>query len=231
MFRVAGLCIGALVAASGTDAAYAQLSRDAGSYELIPAPDPARGPRDYRISPLDTLSITVFQEPDLTIKEVQVDAGGTVILPLIGSVTASGKTSGELSREIADRLSDRFLQNPQVSVIVAESVSQTVAVEGSVTEPGVYEIKGQTTLLEALAMAKGPSRVAALSHVAVFRVIDDKRMGAIFDVSRIRKGLADDPEILGNDVVVVGLNSIKSIWRDVLTAAPLVAVFRPFDGR
>lgn len=181
----------------------------------------------YRISPQDKININVFQVEDLTLEEVQVDASGKILLPLIGSVQAAGLTTTELSEEIASRLSERYMHSPQVSVLVAESVAQKVTVSGSVTESGVYELKGETTLLQAIAMAKGPSRVAALNDVAVFRRINGERMVAVFDLAAIRSGTADDPMIIGNDVVVVGLSNVKGVWREVVSALPGLAVFAP----
>lgn len=183
---------------------------------------------EYRIGPLDKINITVFQVKDLTLEKVQVDASGRILLPLIGSVNAAGLTTAELSQEIASRLSERYLQSPQVSVIVEDSVTQKVTVEGSVTEAGVYELRGQTSLLQAIAMAKGPSRVAALDNVAVFRRVNGQRMAAVFDLGAIRRGAADDPQIFGNDVVVVGLSHVKGAWREVLSTLPALAIFRPF---
>jgi len=197
------------------------------AYTSFPAPSADAVATYYRIGAQDKININVFQEPELSLQNVQVDAGGNILLPLIGTVKAAGRTSTELSQEIAERLNSRFLVDPQVSVIVASSVSQKVTVEGAVVEPGVYEVRGQTTLLEALAMAKGPSRVAALEQVAVFRTIGGQRMGALFDIKAIRRGEAADPEIRGNDTVVVGLSDIKAVWRDVLAAAPALAIFRP----
>jgi polysaccharide export outer membrane protein len=183
------------------------------------------GLTDYRISPLDRINITVFQVKDLSLTDVQVDANGHVLLPLIGSVDAGGRTTTELSAEIAAKLQEKYLQQPQVSVVVSESVSQKVTVEGAVTEPGVYELKGPTTLLQAIAMAKGPSRVASLPHIAVFRRVDGKRMAAVFDLNAIRSGSMDDPQILANDEVVVGLSNLKAGMRDALAALPAIAVF------
>lgn len=200
------------------------------AYASFPAANRELAASAYRIGPQDKINITVFQEPELSLQEVQVDSGGNILLPLIGTIVAGGRTTTELSEEIAGRLDSRYLVNPQVSVIVASSVAQKVTVEGSVTEPGVYEVRGQTSLLEALAMAKGPSRVAALEQVAVFRTIDGKRMGALFNVKAIRRGEALDPEIKGNDTVVVGLSSVKAVWRDVLAAAPALAIFRPLGN-
>jgi polysaccharide export outer membrane protein len=62
----------------------------------------------------------------------------------------------------------------------------------------------------------------------VFRVIDGHRTGAVFDLNSIRAGREPDPELIGGDVVVVGFSSVKGAFRDFLTAAPLLSVFRPF---
>ncbi len=169
--------------------------------------------------------MNVFQEADLSTAAVQVDASGRVLLPLIGQMDADGKTSTELASQIADKLRAKYLTDPQVSVIVSDSVSQHVTLNGAVTEPGVYAIKGRTTLLDALAMAKGTSRVAALDQVAVFRIVNGKRVGGLFNVSKINRGEAPDPEILGEDTIVVGLSNVKAAWRDILTAAPLLTTF------
>jgi polysaccharide export outer membrane protein len=193
------------------------------AYRSFPPPSADHAADDYRIGPLDTLSVTVFQEPDLTSAAIQVDAAGSVLLPLIGLVKAQDKTSTQLADEIGNKLSRRYLTNPQVSVIVTDSVSQHVTVAGSVGDPGVYAIKGRTTLLDALAMAKGTSQVAALSQVAVFRMVNGQRVGGLFNVDKINRGLAPDPAIQGDDTIVVGLSNVKSAWRDLLMAAPLLS--------
>lgn len=183
---------------------------------------------DYRIGPLDKLNLTVFQIPDLTLEKIQVDGSGRISLPLIGTVLAAGKTTQELSTEIADRLKGQ-LQSPQVSVWVAEAVSQKVTVDGSVVEPGVYTMSGPTTLLQAVAMAKGPDmKYANLNHVAIFRTINGQRAAAVFDLKAIRAGVAVDPVIMGNDVIVVEGSATKSVFREILTALPGLAVFSYF---
>jgi polysaccharide export outer membrane protein len=202
----------------------------AAAYALIPAPTGQASAQDYRIGPLDTVDISVFQEPDLTVRGLVVDSSGNVVMPLIGRVRAAGRTATELSAEIEQRLGANYLRRPQVTVLVSGSVSQRVTVEGQVTEPGVYDLHGPTTLLSTLALAKGETRVASLREVVVFRVIDGQRMGAVFDVGRIRRGDDPDPQILGNDVVIVGYSNLNGLWRDILLAAPLLNVFRPYTG-
>jgi polysaccharide biosynthesis/export protein len=180
---------------------------------------------DYRIGPLDKLNITVFQVKDLTVEKIQVDAGGQILLPLVGAVTAQGKTAIELSAEIARRLGERYLQSPQVSVVVEEAVSQKVSVEGAVNEAGVFELKGRTSLMEAVAKAKGTSRTANLRRVTIVRSVDGQPRAATFNLAEIRQGKAGDPEVVGNDVVVVDDSAAKSFWRGIIETLPALIVF------
>lgn len=189
---------------------------------------PAAAAGDYRIGAQDVLSIRVFQVEDLTFAEMRVDSSGTIELPLIGRIQASGRTPSDLAADIRGRLARSYLQNPQVTVQVVEAASQKVTVDGAVTEPGVYEMKGRTTLLQAVAMAKGPTRVSNLRSVAVFRTVDGERMVALFDLAAIRNGQAEDPVLQGDDIVVVDTSRLNVILRDVITALPGFAVFRSY---
>lgn len=180
---------------------------------------------DYRIGALDKLDITVFQIKDLTVEKMQVDAGGRILLPLIGSVMARGKTTTELSDEIATRLAGRYLQSPQVSVTVEEAVGQKVSVEGAVNEAGVFELKGRTSLLEAVARAKGAAKNANLRHVTIIRSVDGAPHAATFDLAAIGQGRAPNPEVVGNDVVIVGGSKSKDLWHSVVEALPALYVF------
>jgi polysaccharide export outer membrane protein len=195
---------------------------------LATRPDTQRSGDDYRIGAHDRLTIAVFQVEDLKLDKIQVDASGRIALPLVGSVVAAGKTTNQLSVEIASRLSERYMRDPQVTVLVEEAVSQKVTVEGAVTEPGVYVLKGRTTLVQAVAMAKGADRMANLKRVAVFRTQDGKRVAAVFDLAAIRSGRADDPEIYGDDVIVVDSSAMKGFWREVISALPALSIFRPY---
>ena len=191
----------------------------------LPAVLSADAAANYRIGPLDKLNITVFEVKDLTIEKLEVDASGQILLPLIGSITAQGKTTTELSAEIARRLSEHYMQSPQVSVVVDEAVSQKVSVEGAVTEPGVFEMKGRTSLLEAVAMAKGPSKEADLRRVAVIRNVDGQPHAATFDYQAIENGTAGNPEILGNDIVVVDDSRSKEFWHGAVSWLPALYLF------
>ena len=219
------------VAACATAQPITNLPAGSAAYNLIgSAQAPAGTTADYRIGALDALDVNVFQEPELSVKAIQVDASGTIALPLVGTVAAKGKTASDLSKEIASLLGARYLRDPQVTVTVASSVSQKISIQGEVVEPGVYQLKGPTTLLDVISMAKGESEIAMLNQVVVFRDINGQRMGAVFDVASIRRGEAPDPKMQGNDLVVVGFSSAKRFWKNVVSAAPLLNVFRPLSG-
>jgi polysaccharide export outer membrane protein len=188
----------------------------------------ASAPAEYRIGVGDKLSIRVFQVPDLSFDTLVVDTSGNIQMPLINAVQASGLTAGELSREIGKQLESRYLRDPQVTVTVSEAASQKITVDGAVTQPGVYEMRGTTSLLQAVAMARGPSRVADLSKVAVFRTVDGRRAVALFDLEAIRRGRAEDPVVLGNDVIVVDASRLSAALREVVSAVPVLSVFRFF---
>lgn len=183
---------------------------------------------EYLLGVGDKINIRVFQVPDLSFDDLVIDTSGNVQMPLIGAVRGSGRTPSEMSADIATRLSAQYLRDPQVTVTVTEAASQKITVDGAVTKPGVYEMRGSTTLLQAVAMAEGPSRVADLSKVAVFRTIDGRRSVALFDLGAIRQGRAADPQVLGDDVIVVDTSRLNTALREVVGAVPALAVFRFF---
>lgn len=197
-----------------------------GSREL-PAPDPAAAivvRPEYQIGPNDLLSIVVFQVKDLE-REVRVDNAGQISLPLIGSVMAAGATVSELQARIADRYRERFLQDPQVSVFVKDQASQRVTVEGAVTAPGIFPISTRLSLLQAIALSKGPTNVADERNVIVFRTTRGERYLARFDLEAIRDGSAPDPLLQGEDVVVVD-DSVGKVWlRRFIELTPLIGVW------
>lgn len=182
---------------------------------------------DYKIAPLDKITVSVFQAPDLTLDAVPVDASGQFNMPLIGKLRAAGKSTTQLSEEIAAKLEERYFRSPQVTVVVDEVHGHEITVEGAVVQPGVYKFASTTTLLQAIAMARGPDKTADLDRVAVFRNIEGKRAAAVFDLTAIRSGAAEDPELYGSDIVVVQGSSTKQLWQGMLNALPL-GIFRFF---
>jgi polysaccharide export outer membrane protein len=183
-----------------------------------------RDQADYRIGPLDKLTVNVFGVPDLT-TNAQVDGAGNLTMPLIGQVKAIGETPNSLSEKIATALNERYVRNPQVSVTVTEAVSAMVTVEGAVGKSGQYPVVGRSTLLRMIAAAGGPSEYARLSEAVVFRTVNGKNMVARFNIKDIRGARSPDPEIYGNDVIVVGNNPSRQLFKDIISIAPVIGIF------
>jgi polysaccharide export outer membrane protein len=190
------------------------------SASALPKPDTTTatgaytGVSDYHIGPLDLLEVTVFQVKDLH-REVRVNSTGYISLPLIGAVQAGGKTVPELEADIATKLAENYLQDPQVSVFVKEFTSQRITVEGAVKKPGIFPITGRTSLLQAVALSEGLDPLADESTVVVFRTVSGERMAAVFDLRQIRGGKIEDPQLYGDDLVVVERSGSKTAVRSV----------------
>lgn len=179
---------------------------------------------DLRIGPMDLLEVSVFGAPDLD-DSYQVDFEGSLKMPLIGSFKAAGYTASELATYLEGRLSERFLQDPDVTVRIAESQDRLVTVDGSVAKPGMYPVRGQLTLLQAIALSGGPTDNADPRRVIIFRQIEGKRNAAGFDLKAIRAGEADDPLVYGNDIVVVDGSEARRNYGEFLRSVPLLALF------
>jgi polysaccharide export outer membrane protein len=184
----------------------------------LPPPDSAAlistSAADYRIGAQDKLEVNVFGIEDLK-REVQVDSGGKVLLPLIGQVQAGGRTPAELSTDIEGLLRQNYMKDPKVIVTVREAQSQKVTVDGAVVQPGVYPLAGPTTLLQAVSLARGPDpKLANVKRVAIFRTVAGKRHSAFFDLSQIRSGRSEDPQVFGNDIVVVDMSGAKNFMQN-----------------
>lgn len=219
------LSVGLLVNVGGS-MAFAQDDNKPVATDKLPAPsfsDLQPKDRPYLVGPFDKLTIDVFGSPDLSNKDVQVDASGRIAFPLVGVIEAGGKAPEEIASAIAEKLRGRFLRNPQVSVNLKEIVSQRVTIGGEVKKPGVYPVLGRMTLLTAIATAEGWTDYSSKGNVVIFRVADGQKYAAVFNVRAIEAGRYADPEVFPTDVVMVGDTQSRKIWKDFLSAAPLIA--------
>lgn len=160
---------------------------------------------DYIIGPEDVLEITVWKNTDLT-KTVQVRPDGKISMPLIGDVSAVGRTTAQLTQEITNRLNS-YMENPTISIGVKEVNSYSLFVLGEVTKPGKYPLKSKTTLLQAITLASGFTPVAARNKIVVFRFGKDGegqiKIKASYDDIVLRDGTAQNIELKPGDQIVV----------------------------
>jgi polysaccharide biosynthesis/export protein len=121
----------------------------------------------YIIGNDDELGINVWKEQELT-QSVPVRSDGKISLPLIGEVTAAGRTPLQLEEDIASKLRS-FLTNPQVTVMVLQMNSQKFNILGRVAKPGSYSLSATTTVLDAIAQAGGFLDFAKQKDIYVLR--------------------------------------------------------------
>jgi protein involved in polysaccharide export with SLBB domain len=159
----------------------------------------------YTLEPYDVVDVSVFGEDDLHTR-AKLGADGTVILPLIQSLSLSGKTVAEATDLIQKKYAAGFVKDPHVLLTVLEYRKITFSILGQVEKPGIYEIPEGThmTIVDAVLMAGGFTRIAAQNSVRVKRLVKGK--AAVFKVKA--GSMADDAnvppfEILPGDVIKV----------------------------
>jgi polysaccharide export outer membrane protein len=130
---------------------------------------------DYTIGPQDVLTITVYDQADLSGKYT-VDPDGSLTFPLLGRVPAGGRTLRGLEEDLRKRLADGYLRNPQVSVSIEQYKSQRIFVMGEVRSPGAYQLTGEMTIIEAIARA-GSTTPQAADEVMVVRPKEGRSEG------------------------------------------------------
>lgn len=121
----------------------------------------------YVIGANDVLAINVWKEPDIS-RSVPVRSDGKISLALVGELQASGQTPHQLEQEITKRLQS-YISEPEVTVIVQDSKSQKVNIMGMVARPGTYLLTGNTTALDAIAMAGGFRDFAKQKSIYILR--------------------------------------------------------------
>jgi polysaccharide export outer membrane protein len=174
-----------------------------------PAPtagQPAEGvkpPPDYVIGADDVLGVVVWREQDLS-TDVRVRPDGRVSLPLVNDVQAGGLTPEEFRVALTTAFA-KFVEAPNVTVIVRQINSRQVFVLGEVVKPGTYPLTAPTTVLQLLAQAGGPTPYAKKNEIAVVRTIDGRTTRHVFsynDVIRGRKVEQNIPLRPGDTVIV-----------------------------
>ena len=160
-------------------------------------------PEDFVIGPEDVLQITVWREPDLGTKAV-VRPDGKIGVTLLGDIQASGLTTTQLKDAVAAKLA-RFIEQPEVSVVIIEIHSQMVHLIGAVGRPGAYTLGGPLTIVELLARAGGIAEYTKGENIAIVRSVgkDTQRIPFNYKAYIEGKDLQRNIPLKNGDVVVV----------------------------
>jgi polysaccharide export outer membrane protein len=164
-------------------------------------PKAVADPAEFRIGIEDVLDITVRNNADLT-KVVPVRPDGRISLPLINDVDAAGLTPMQLRDALSGKLAT-YIQNPDVSVVVREIHSFKVSVIGNVRTPGRFELRGPSTVLDALAHAQGMNEFAARRKIAILRQEGATQRRLRFDYDAAVRNGENNIYLKPGDIIVV----------------------------
>ena len=175
-----------------------------------PAPPQTQTPaqsaasKDFLIGLEDVLSVFVWREPDLSVKEVTVRPDGKITIPLINDIQAAGLTVDQLQERITEQLKD-FVASPSVTVVVVKVMSQKVSIVGEVGQPGVYPLGGPMTVLELLARAGGFREYAKKKNITIVRQESGQSVRYKFNYKDVSEGknLQQNIALKNGDIIIV----------------------------
>jgi polysaccharide export outer membrane protein len=158
----------------------------------------------YHILPGDTLSVSVWGDDSMQMKDLQVLPDGSISFPLAGRVDAAGQTSTDVEHAIAERLKT-YLKDPKVTVIITATSGSNVYIVGKIAKPGPVPLTGPLTVLQALSVGGLFDKFADTSNIKVLR--NTAQGTTIFPVNydELIKGrnLSSNIELLPGDTILV----------------------------
>lgn len=158
---------------------------------------------NYLIGAGDTLSIDVWQEPNLT-KQVSVRLDGHISLPLINEIEVVGITCSELRSRLID-LYKEYVKPIELTVTVVESVNNKFYISGQINTPGEYTLQKHMTILQAITRAGGLADFANASDIRLIRKVNGVDKPYRVDYNAIVSGydLSQNIQLKADDTIFV----------------------------
>jgi len=172
-----------------------------------------RSPR-YHIEPGDSFDVSFELSPEFN-QTVSVQPDGFVTLRGVGDLRVAGETVPELTASLRGAYA-KILNDPSISVVLKEFEKPYFIADGQVAKPGKYEMHGQMTLIQAIAIAGGFQSSAKHSQVLLFRRVDDQWTEAkLINVKKMQKSgnLSEDPFLHPGDMLFVPKTALSKIDR------------------
>jgi len=156
----------------------------------------------YKLGRGDIIEVLVWKEPELT-RQMAIRIDGKVSLPLIGDVTAAGKTCMEMGNDLTEKFG-KIIDGPTVSVMLIQSKSWKYYMIGQINQPGEFFMEAPLTILQALARSGGFSEWAKKSKITVIRRIDGEEKILSFDYDTLLQGdFSQNMQIMPDDTIIV----------------------------
>jgi len=160
-------------------------------------------PTSYYLGPEDVLEISVWKEETLK-REVLIRPDGKFSFPLIGEISAMGRTPEQIQLEVIQKL-EKFIPDPVVTVLLTKVAAYKVYVIGQVKKPGQFVMGRFLNVVQALALAGGLTPFAAQDDIKIIRSVGNKQTAIPFRFSKIKTGrdLKQNILLIAGDVIVV----------------------------
>jgi polysaccharide export outer membrane protein len=155
----------------------------------------------YIIGSEDTLQVTVWKEPSLS-GTIPVRPDGRISLVLVGDMQATGRTPMQLADDITVKLK-KYIQDPNVSVVVMSVNSQKIFLVGEVGHVGPVMMSAGMSPLQAIAAGGGLTPYANAKKIYILRNEAGKQQKIPFNYKQALKGEAQGPELKPGDTIVV----------------------------
>ena len=159
---------------------------------------------DYLIGAGDTLQVSVWREPDLSVPTQVVRPDGKITLPLIREIAVAGMTERQAESAITTAL-NKFVTNPTVTVVVTLPTSKKIYMVGAVRKEGTIPYTYGMTVMQALAEAGGLNDYAKRTKIYVLRTENGRDYRLEFNYKEVLKGerMEQNVILLPGDTVVV----------------------------
>src|SRR5262245_45039704 len=160
-------------------------------------------PPEYTVGADDVLSIVFWRDKELT-ADVTVRPDGKISLPLLNDVQAAGFTPAQLKDRIVEE-SKKYVEDPNVTVVVKEIKSRRVYITGEVRKPGPYALTGSATVLQMISVAGGLGDYAKPDKISIVRVENGKQASFKINYKEITQGkkLNQNIELKPGDTIIV----------------------------
>jgi polysaccharide biosynthesis/export protein len=171
--------------------------------QQAPPPAAAKDDPNYVIGPQDVLDVSVWKEPELT-RTVPVRPDGKISMPLLNDVQAAGLTPSQLTAQLTVNLG-KYINSPQVTVIVATVSSQRIYILGEASRPGAYVLIPGMTVLQAISNGGGLTQFANRKKIYVLRQDNGKQEKYFFNYKDVLDGknISQNLVLKSGDTIVV----------------------------
>lgn len=163
-------CMSILISIIPIGAAFAQLDND----------------DDYQLSVDDQISISIFNEPELSIENVKISTSGRISMPLIGQVDVKGLSITELENVLVQKYLNGYLKKPNVTVTITEY--RPFYINGEVKNPGSYAYRKGLTVQKAVTLAGGFTERASKTTISLKNEDDTTRTKSALLADAVKPG-------------------------------------------